>query len=119
MPESKNTHVVEGKLLQVSEKFFKGKDNAFEIRYILIETDEGDYSQKIKMECAGKNVNAVKEEWIGSDIEIKFNLRGFEWEGKNYVGLTVWRANPLSAMESTLYQSEPSSGGSKSDEIPF
>ena len=111
-----NKHTQTGKILEVSEVVTRA--NNFKVRYILLLTDEGDYSQKLKMECAGKNVDAVQEDWSGREVEVQFNLRGFEYQSKNYVTVAIWKATLLDeAKDDRVEEAETVSAGSNN--VPF
>jgi len=116
-----NQHTIEGILLQVSEKILKGKNNDFEVRYVLLETDESEYSQKIKLECLGKKADVVSPDWEGKSVSLDFNLKGFEYNDKNYVNLAVYDAKLLEEeVEEVMIKQQSSFGTNKKENnIPF
>jgi non-homologous end joining protein Ku len=121
-----NSHTIRGKVLQVSQAVQKGKNENFRVRFFLLETEENDpqYAQRIKFQCAGNNVDVVDESWADRDVEVSFNIRGYEYDKKNYVNLNVYKCERLASEDAATVhaQNDQSGGGQGSaieDDVPF
>jgi single-strand DNA-binding protein len=89
-------------------------DSGFTKREFVIETDDEKYPQEVKFEV-------VKDKWSlldkfpeGTEVEVMFNLRGNEYNGKHYVSLQAWK------IEGTGRATVPDDDEEdESQEIPF
>ena len=64
--------------------------NDFSKRELVITTDEK-YSQDIKLEVVKDMVNVLDNYKAGDQVEVSFNIRGNEYQGKYYVNLQAWQ----------------------------
>ena len=61
-------------------------------------TDESDkYPQDIKFECVKDKVELVNALTVGDKVEVTFDLRGNEYNGKYYVNVAAWKVDKLGA----------------------
>jgi hypothetical protein len=51
---------------------------------------EGQYATEISLKALGVNFEKLKPILIGDNVEIKFNIKGREWQGKYYNDLQIW-----------------------------
>ena len=79
---------VKGKLHKIfpTEK----KSDKLEIRDFVIKTEE-QYPQYIKFQLMNDKTSQVDEFSEGQNIEVSFNLRGRENDGKFYTNLQAWK----------------------------
>jgi hypothetical protein len=86
---------VKGKLIhkgdakQVSEKF--------RVMDFVIETPDEKYPQKVQFQAANDRIQDVNMLAIGEEVELSFDLRGREYNGKYYNTLNAYK------IESTLF----------------
>lgn len=79
---------VKGKLHKVFEK--ERKSDKLEIRDFVIKTDE-QYPQYIKFQLMNDKTSQVDPFSEGQNIEVSFNLRGRESDGKFFTNLQAWK----------------------------
>ena len=98
-------------------------DSGFSKREFVI-TSQEQYPQDIKFECIKDKISMLDGLSPGDDIEVSFNIRGNEYNGKFYVNLQAWRIGknehvneaPDSAPVDT--ELEPL-GEDETDDLPF
>ena len=79
---------INGKLKQLMD--LQSWDSGFSKREFVITTNE-QYPQDIKLECIKDKTSLLNGVNPGEDIEVSFNLRGNEYNGKFYVNLQAWK----------------------------
>lgn len=81
----------EGKL----EKIFdtEQKSASFQAREFVIEVEDGQYPQMVKFQLVQDKCALVDDYSEGDRIEVEFDLRGREWNGKYFTNLQAWRIN--------------------------
>lgn len=79
----------EGKI----EKIFdtEQKSASFQAREFVIEVAEGQYPQMVKFQLVQDKCTLVDDYSEGDNIEVEFDLRGREWNGKYFTNLQAWR----------------------------
>jgi hypothetical protein len=79
----------EGKI----EKIFdtEQKSASFSAREFVIEVTEGQYPQMVKFQLVQDKVTLIDEFSEGDTVEVEFDLRGREWNGKYFTNLQAWR----------------------------
>ncbi|MDG1261008.1 MAG: DUF3127 domain-containing protein [Flavobacteriales bacterium] len=84
-------------------------DSGFNKREFVVTTEE-QYPQDIKFEIVKDKVqllNAFKE---GDIVNVKFNIRGSEWNGKYFVNLGAWRIETADQAQAAAPQAQPFPG---------
>lgn len=79
---------INGKLKQLMD--LQSWDSGFSKREFVITTNE-QYPQDIKLECIKDKTSLLNGINPGEDVEVSFNLRGNEFNGKYYVNLQAWK----------------------------
>lgn len=79
---------INGKLKQLMD--LQSWDSGFSKREFVITTNE-QYPQDIKLECIKDKTSLLNGINPGEDVEVSFNLRGNEFNGKFYVNLQAWK----------------------------
>ena len=64
--------------------------NNFKKREFVI-TTPGDYQQDIKFEVIKDKCDSMDRFNVGDSVEVSFNVRGNEYNGKYYVNLQCWK----------------------------
>jgi len=79
----------EGKI----EKIFdtEQKSASFTAREFVIEVADGQYPQMVKFQLVQDKCTLVDDYSEGDQIEVEFDLRGREWNGKYFTNLQAWR----------------------------
>lgn len=95
MSDKSQSYKVMGTLIRVGPVETFGAKN-FEVRKIVVETEDK-YPQKVELQCCGNNCNVVTDDDEGRKVELEFNLRGREHNGRYYVQLDAWRATWINA----------------------
>lgn len=75
------------------EKIFdtEQKSASFTAREFVIEVSEGQYPQMVKFQLVQDKCNLIDDYNEGDQIEVDFDLRGREWNGKYFTNLQAWR----------------------------
>tara|TARA_R110001606_G_scaffold367191_1_gene522612 strand:+ start:2718 stop:3074 length:357 start_codon:yes stop_codon:yes gene_type:complete len=99
----------------VSEKFVK--------RGLVIETDDT-YQQSIKIDFTQSTIVMLDDIKEGQVVDVFFNLRGNEWQGKYYVNLNGWRIDVIKDIKpipkaSVEPKSVNESQNEYGDDLPF
>ena len=71
-------------------------DSGFTKREFVITTNE-QYPQDVKLECIKDKTSLLDGLAEGDEVEVSFNVRGNEYNGKYYVNLQAWRIENVSA----------------------
>jgi single-strand DNA-binding protein len=66
------------------------KTDKFKSRDFVVET-EGDYPQMVKFQINQDKCNILDNFKEGQEVEVSFNLRGREWNGKYFTNLEAWK----------------------------
>lgn len=74
--------------------------NDFTKREIVITTDEK-YQQDIKLEVVKDLCHKLDEISVGEEVEVSFNIRGNEYNGKYYVSLQAWKIEVGSSQQAS------------------
>lgn len=104
----------EGKI----EKIFDAeqKSASFTAREFVIEVADGQYPQMVKFQLVQDKCNLVDDYNEGDQVEVEFDLRGREWNGKYFTNLQAWRISK--AGEGSSSNAGGSSGDSASSNPP-
>jgi len=98
-------------------------DSGFSKREFVITTQE-QYPQDVKFEALKEKATQLDTLNVGDDIEVSFNLRGNEYNGKYYVNLQAWKLTKSGATtESAPAPTAPDTAlepmSEAEDDLPF
>ena len=95
-----------GKIIEIKEE--QAFESGFRKRDFLFET-EGSFPQKLPMVAFKEVADRLAEIPLNTRIEVKFNLRGSEWNHKHYVNLQAWQFTSLTegGEPSTVLNEDP------------
>ena len=95
--------LVQGKIHKIFDQETKGE--SFQVRDFVIET-LGEYPQLVKFQLVQDGCSLVDSFKEGEEVEVHFNLRGREWNGKYFTNLNAWRINKFdeSTTEKTSFE---------------
>jgi len=79
---------------QVSDKF--------SVRMFVLTVANGEYPQDISFQLAQDKCKMLDHYTPGSEITVKFNLRGREYNGKYYNTLDVWNINSMPVVDESF-----------------
>lgn len=65
-------------------------DSGFQKREFVVTTNE-QYPQDIKLELVKDKCAILDSYQVGQEVEVDYNLRGNEYNGKYYVSLQAWK----------------------------
>lgn len=71
--------------------------SGFNKREFVVTDDADKYPQDIKFECVKDRVELVNALSVGDKVEVAFDLRGNEYNGKYYVNVAAWKVDKLVA----------------------
>ena len=71
-------------------------DSGFSKREFVITTQE-QYPQDVKFEAIKDRTTLLDDMKEGDDVEVSFNVRGNEYNGKYYVNLQAWKIQKVTA----------------------
>ena len=95
-------------------------DSGFTKREFVITTNE-QYPQDVKLECIKDKTNLLEGLAEGDEVEVSFNVRGNEYNGRYYVNLQAWK---LQKQDDGMNQEAPPATdfepvGDDDDDLPF
>ncbi len=90
---------IQGKIHKVFPS--ENKSGNFQAREFVIEVESGQYSQLIKFQLTQDRCDLIESYSEGEEIQVHFDLRGREWDGKYFINLNAWRLNRPSSTEKT------------------
>jgi len=73
-------------------------DSGFTKREFVVTTLE-QYPQDIKLECTQAKVVLLDSLKVGDNVDVSFNIRGNEYNGKYFVNLQAWKIEGATATE--------------------
>jgi len=79
----------EGKIEKIFDSETKGA--SFQVRQFVIEVSEGQYPQMVAFQLVQDKCSLIDDYSEGDMIEVEFDLRGREWNGKYFTNLQAWR----------------------------
>lgn len=79
------------------EKIFdtEQKSATFQAREFVIEVEDGQYPQMVKFQLVQDKCSLVDDFNEGDEVEVDFDLRGREWNGKYFTNLQAWRLSTM------------------------
>ena len=98
-------------------------DSGFSKREFVVTTQE-QYPQDVKFEAVKDKAAALDAYTVGDNVEVSFNVRGNEFNGKYYVSLQSWKINKAGAASSAAPTPQaPDTAiapmGDEEDDLPF
>ena len=113
---------VTGTLLEIypEQSFASG----FIKREFVVQTD-GRFPQPIKFEFTKDKCSRLDSFQVGDPVQVNFDLRGNEYEGRYFVNLACWKLSPRDQMQAGSGSTQPApargyaSGVYDDDEIPY
>ena len=98
-------------------------DSGFTKREFVISTNE-QYPQDVKLECIKDKTSLLDSLSDGDDVEVSFNVRGNEYNGKYYVNLQAWKLNKMDGGPADSENTPPApdfepAGDQDDDDLPF
>jgi single-strand DNA-binding protein len=113
---------LKGKIKVVFDKQTFG--SGFEKREFVITTNE-QYPQDVKFEVVKDKCSSLDAYQVGQEIDVHFNVRGNEYQGKYYVSLQAWKIvagqqeKPLTMREVLDPTPQQVADPEDSDSLPF
>lgn len=77
-----------GKITKIGEE--EWKSDSFKIREFVIETP-GEYPQLVKFQLAQAKTDLINNKSVGDTIEVHFDIRGNEYQGRVFNNLNCWK----------------------------
>jgi single-strand DNA-binding protein len=96
-------------LIEEVQEFKSG----FTKREFVVEAQDGQYSQMIKFECVKDKTALLDGVSKGDKVNVFFDIRGNEYNGRYYVNLNAWKIEKGGA------SSAPPAAAASGDAIPF
>lgn len=121
---------ISGKIKLIND--IQSFDSGFQKREFVVTTQE-QYPQDIKLELIKDRCAVIDQFKAGDDVNVQFNLRGNEYNGRYFVNLQAWRIEamtgqpdaqgaPAAAAAPFPDAAPPAAAGGSSDEeddLPF
>ncbi len=79
----------EGKIEKIFDSETKGA--SFQVRQFVIEVADGQYPQMVAFQLVQDKCTLIDDYAEGDNVEVDFDLRGREWNGKYFTNLQAWR----------------------------
>jgi len=100
-----------------------GEIQTFDSGFTKIEfviTTEDQYPQEVKFEAIKEKAEKfTQHNKVGDRIEVKFNVRGNEYEGKYYVNLQSWYTQNMESNEAEGTTSHKTLAEEGAEDLPF
>ena len=94
-------------------------DSGFQKVEFVITTNDEKYPQDVKFEIVQDKVDDfIKYNKVGASVDVSFNVRGNEYNGKYYVSLSAWKVFKAGANEPATDIGVPTEELATSD-LPF
>ena len=95
-------------------------DSGFKKREFVVTTD-GDYPQDIKFEVIKDKVEILDKYTEGQRVDVSFDIRGNEYNGKYYNNLQAWKVFAVegAATKNDPRSNPPSDTAGNKDDLPF
>jgi len=113
----------EGKIEKIFDSETKGA--SFQVRQFVIEVSDGQYPQMVAFQLVQDKCSLIDDYSEGDMIEVDFDLRGREWNGKYFTNLQAWRigrsgenGSAQAGAQQSATSSESSSQSSKPQAVP-
>lgn len=108
------------KLIQDEQQFNSG----FRKRELVVTVEDGKYSQDILLEFVQDKIALLDGLKVGQAVNVSFNIRGREYNGRYFNNLTAWKISAVDAQpEASSGKAWPSAPAATSawdnDEPPF
>lgn len=94
-----------GEILSIHET--ETFNSGFKKRTFILKTDEK-YPQELKFDVLKDDVDKLDAFTVGQTVDVQFNIRGNEYNGKHFVDLTAWSIKP--AAEDYVPQTQSQQG---------
>lgn len=86
---------IKGKLFKVYPT--ENKSGSFQTREFVITVDDRNYQQYVKFQLTQDRCGVIDPFKEGTEVEVHFDLRGREWQGKYFTNLNAWRVTGAAA----------------------
>ena len=74
--------------------------DSFQKRTIVVETDtDTKYPQEVPFELHQDRCTLADAYSEGQQVEVSFNLRGREWQGRYYANIVAWKLAPIAPVQ--------------------
>jgi hypothetical protein len=95
-------------------------DSGFKKREFVVTTD-GDYPQDIKFEFIKDKVDILDKYSEGQRVDVSFDIRGNEYNGKYYNNLQAWKVFAVegASTKNDRANDGANDGASDKDDLPF
>jgi single-strand DNA-binding protein len=101
---------VKGKL---HKKFdTENKTETFQAREFVLLVESGNYPQHVKFQLTQDRCSLLDSYEEGQEINVHFDLRGREWNGKYFTNLNAWR------IEEVSQAAQPAAAASAGNDFP-
>lgn len=84
----------------------------FSVREFVVTTPDAKYPQDIIFQTTNDKIAILDSIGVGQEVEVSYNLRGREFNGRYYNTLDAWRVEATGAAPSVKPQAEQ-------DDLPF
>jgi len=116
---------LEGKVKLISDA--QTFNSGFTKREFVVTAEDGKYPQDIKFECIKEKCELLDKFSEGDEVNVHFNIRGNEYNGRHFVNLQAWKIDKGGAAPAVdsgngapSSMDEPPPGhGQEGDDIPF
>lgn len=93
-------------------------ESGFKKREFVITTQE-QYPQDIKFEVYKDKCSLLDSLKIDQEVEVSFNLRGNEYQGKYFVNINAWKIELVTNQEQVEPQQSSGKDSGADDDLPF
>ncbi len=93
-------------------------DSGFVKQVLVVETDDK-YPQTIPIEFTKDHIEMLKGVQVGDNVEVNYNLRGNEYNGKFYCNVQAWAISIKDSPPKPCQNDTAQDSSDEHDEVPF
>lgn len=83
------SYEAKGKIIKIFD--IESKTASFQARDFVIEVGDGNYPQMVKFQLTQDRCSLIDRYKEGETVNVSFDLRGREWNGKYFTNLNAWK----------------------------
>lgn len=91
--------VIKGKVIKVGDIFTSQSGFSWREFVVNIPQQNTNYENNVPMKLIKEKVGEIVPV-VGQEVEVSFDIRGREWNGRHYVGLVCWKLVPCESQPS-------------------
>ena len=92
--------VIRGDCIKVFDVEMMGA-KSFPVQIFVVKVGSDEYPQEVPFELVGKKAGMATEDMVGKVVEVSFDLRGREHNGRYFSSLSAWKVGMVGGSTTT------------------